>query len=100
MKIPVIFQNVKGYDSHFIIQEIGEIVKNYTITNNNGEESEMNINIIPNNMEKYTAFMIVRYLKFIDSFQFMNSNVKTLVSTLDVDKFYYTSKIFKRKRLI
>ena len=29
-KIPVIFHNLRGYDSHFIMQEIGEIVKNHT----------------------------------------------------------------------
>ena len=27
LKIPVIFHNVKGYDSHFIIQNIGELPK-------------------------------------------------------------------------
>ena len=28
IKIPVIFHNLRGYDSHFIMQEIGAIVKN------------------------------------------------------------------------
>ena len=27
IKIPVIFHNLRGYDSHFIMQQIGEIVK-------------------------------------------------------------------------
>ena len=30
IKIPVIFHNLRGYDSHFIMQEIGEIVKKRT----------------------------------------------------------------------
>ena len=30
IKIPVIFHNLRGYDSHFIMQEIGAIVKNNT----------------------------------------------------------------------
>ena len=30
IKIPVIFHNLRGYDSHFIMQEIGKIVKKYT----------------------------------------------------------------------
>ena len=29
IKIPVIFHNLRGYDSHFIMQQIGKIVKNY-----------------------------------------------------------------------
>ena len=29
IKIPVIFYNLRGYDSHFIMQQIGEIAKNH-----------------------------------------------------------------------
>ena len=50
IKIPVIFHNLRGYDSHFIMQEIGAIVKNNTYTKN-GKEIKMDINAIPNNME-------------------------------------------------
>ena len=31
IKIPVIFHNLRGYDSHFIMQQIGEIVKKHTV---------------------------------------------------------------------
>ena len=55
-KIPVIFHNLRGYDSHFIMQQIGKIAKNYTHINKKGKECQMNINAIPNNMEKYTGF--------------------------------------------
>ena len=58
VKIPVIFHNLRGYDSHFIMQEIGEIVKNNAYINKKGEKCQMNINVIPNNMEKYIAFML------------------------------------------
>ena len=53
-KLPVIFHNLHGYDSHFIMQEIGTM----------GKEYELNINCIPNNMEKYMAFMLGRHLVF------------------------------------
>ena len=54
-KIYVIFHNLRGYDSHLIMQEIGKFNKD--------------INVIPNNMEKiYMTFMIGRNLIFIDSF--------------------------------
>ena len=47
-KLPVIFHNLRGYDSHFIMQEIGAVGKN----------NNLEINCIPNNMEKYMAFML------------------------------------------
>ena len=65
-KIYVIFHNLRGYDSHLITQEIGKFNKDIK-----------DINVIPNNMEKYMAFM-VRNVIFIDSFQFMNQSLSDL----------------------
>ena len=74
-KIPVIFHNLRGYDSHLIMQEIGKFIKD--------------IDVNPNNMAKYMAFMIGRNLIFIDSFQFMNQSLSDLANNLagvlDVD---------------
>ena len=81
IKIPVIFHNLRGYDSHFIMQEIGAIVKNNTYTKNE-KEIKMDINAIPNNMEKYMAFMLGNHLTFIDSFQFMSSSLENLVKNM------------------
>lgn len=97
-KIPVIFHNLRGYDSHFIMQEIGQIVKNNKYINKKGEECEMSINAIPNNMEKYMAFMLGNNLTFIDSFQFMSSSLDKLVSNLPKESFKYTSHQFKDNR--
>ena len=99
IKIPVIFHNLRGYDSHFIIQEIGAIIKNHTYKNKKGEIKEMNINVIPNNIEKYMAFMLGNHLTFIDSFQFISSSLDKLVSNLPRDSLKYTSEIFKGKNL-
>ena len=82
VKIPVIFHNLRGYDSHFIMQEIGAIVKDYEYTNKKGQKCQMNINAIPNNMEKYMAFMLGNHLTFIDSFQFMGFSLDKLVTNL------------------
>ena len=98
-KIPVIFHNLRGYDSHFIMQEIGAIVKEHKYTNKKGEKCQMNINAIPNNMEKYMAFMIGNHLTFIDSFQFMSSSLEKLVSNLPRESLKYTSQIFKNEKL-
>ena len=67
-KISVIFHNLRGYDSHFIMQEIGKL--------------KQEINVIPNTMEKYMAFMIGKHLVFLDSFQFMSSSLDNLVKNI------------------
>ena len=75
IKIPVIFHNLRGYDSHFIMQQNGEIAKKYAHKDKKGKEQPLRINAIPNNMEKYMAFMLGNHLTFIDSFQFMSSSL-------------------------
>ena len=95
IKIPVIFHNLRGYDSHFIMQQIGQIVKNHAYKNKEGKEKHMNINVIPNNTEKYMAFMFGNHLTFIDSFQFMSSGLNKLVSNFPKKALKYTSEIFK-----
>ena len=42
-KIPVILHHLRGYDSHLIMQQIGDVVKNNTFKNK-GEEQQMMIN--------------------------------------------------------
>ena len=97
IKIPVIFHNLRGYDSHFIMQEIGAIVKKHAYTKN-GKEIKMDINAIPNNMEKYMAFMLGNHLTVIDSFQFMSSSLDKLVSNLPAEALKYTNKRFQKEK--
>ena len=76
------------------MQEIGAIVKKHEYANKKGEKCQMNINAIPNNMEKYMAFMLGNHLTFIDSFQFMSSGLEKLVSNLPRQSFkIYLSSI-------
>ena len=96
LKIPVTFHNLRGYDSHFIMQRIGEIGNKHRYTNKKGD---LNINAIRNNKEKYKAVMLGNHLTFIDSFQFMSSSLDKLVSNLPKDDLIDTSKAFKGKRL-
>ena len=71
--------------------------KNHTYKNKKGEECQMNINAIPNNMEKYMAFMLGNHLTFIDSFQFMSSSLDKLVGNLPDESFKYTKETFKNE---
>jgi len=79
LKIPVIFHNLKGYDSHFIIKKL---------------EKNTNISVIANNFEKYISFKTDN-LQYIDSFQFMSSSLDRFASNLPRDKFIYTDLEFK-----
>jgi len=67
VKIPVVFHNLRGYDSHLIMQEIGKYAKDITV--------------IPNTTEKYITFTMNR-LVFIDSIQFMNESLEKLAESL------------------
>ena len=58
----------------------------------------MDTNAIPNNMEKYMAFMLGNHLTFIDSFQFMSSSLDKLVSNLPNEAFKYTYNRFKQEK--
>ena len=58
-KVPGIFYNLRGYDSHLIIKEISNFY--------------VKVSVIPNGLEKYMAFTININLIFLDSMQFMNS---------------------------
>ena len=88
MKIPVIFHILRGYDSHFIMQEIGD----------SGKSNNIDINCIPNKMERYMAFMLGKHLVFMDSFQFMASSLEKLAANLPAEAFKYTSGAFQNEK--
>ena len=89
IKIPVIFHNLKGYDSHFIIEKLGDIM----------EEKPLNVKVIATNTEKYTAIYLDKHLAFIDSFQFMPSPLANLAKNLPAEKYIYTSEAFEGEKL-
>ena len=51
IKNSVMFHNLRGYYSHFIMQQIGQIAKNHAYKNKKGEEQHLKINAMPKNME-------------------------------------------------
>ena len=82
------------------MQQLGEIAKNHAYNNKNGEEQHLKIDAIPNNVEKYMAFMLGNHLNFIDSLQFMSSSLDKLVSNLPKESFKYISEEFTTKSYV
>ena len=92
--VPVIFQNLSGYDSHLFIKEFGK--------------SKGNINCIPNNEEKYICFSKSILpddveddyknrieIRYIDSFNFMASSINSFSKYLSREQFREMSKVFE-----
>ena len=76
--IPVIFNNLKGYDSHLIFSELYKF--------------NLKVYVIPNGLEKYIAFFLGRDLVFIDSMQFVICSLDKLVKNLADKDFKYLVK--------
>ena len=71
---------MKGYDSHLIFSVLHKF--------------NLKINVIPNALEKYMAFFLNKNLVFIDSMQFMSSNLDKLVKNLSDENFKYLVEEF------
>ena len=75
IQIPVFFHNLRGYDLHLIMQQIGDM--------------EGNITCIPNNKEKYISFSLGQ-LVFKDSVQFLLAPLDKFVRSNKKETFKYT----------
>ena len=85
-KVPVIFHNLRGYDSHLIFSELNIF--------------DVKISVIPNGLEKYMAFFLSKNLVIIiDSMQFLNSSLDKLVKNLMDEDFKYLAEKFGSKNL-
>ena len=83
-KVPVIFHDLKGYDSHLIFKELNKF--------------DCRVSVIPNGLEKYMSFSLDN-LVFIDNILFMNSSLDKLVKNLSSEYFKYLSEIYSGEKL-
>ena len=85
LKIPVIFHNLKGYDCHFIMQKIGDLVR---------QDVNIDVGVIASNFEKYIGLRLGNHLTFKDSFSFMSQSLDRLSSNLGDNEFIYSREAF------
>ena len=79
-KNPVVFHNLKTYDSHLVIQELRKL--------------NVKVSVTPNGLELYLSFTINNQLSFIDSFEFQSFPLESLVKNLSQDYFKFLSQEF------
>ena len=85
-KVPVIFHNVRGYDSHLMFCELNKF--------------DVKIDVIPNRLEKYKVFTLNKNLVFIgNKDKVMNSCLEKLVQNFSDDDFKYLTEKFGSKNL-
>ena len=75
--IPVVFHNLRAYDSHLLMQAISKVMGS--------------VSCIPNNMEKYISFSLGQ-LRFIDSAQFLLASIDKLVAANPPEAFQIIAK--------
>ena len=84
-KVPVIFHNFRGYDSHLIFNELDKL--------------DVKIDVISNGLGKYMACCLNKNLVFIDSMQYLNSSPDKLVKILSDEDFKYLVEEFGSENL-
>ena len=84
-KVPVIFHDLKGYDSHLIFNELSKF--------------NCRVSVIPNGLEKYMSFTLNNNIVFIDGMLFMKSSLDKLVKNLGSEDFKYLSEVFSGENL-
>ena len=99
--VPVLFHNLKGYDSHLFVTRLAD--------------TPGDVSCIPQNEEKYVTFSknvlvdtiqngneedkIWCNLKFIDTMSFMQTSLEKLVNNMEKPMFKHTTKYFQDEKL-
>ncbi|KAL9982399.1 hypothetical protein ACROYT_G004435 [Oculina patagonica] len=82
VQIPVVFHNLRGYDAHHLMQAMSKISK----------EAQKEVKCVANNMEKYITFSFGG-LRFIDSLNFLQGSLDSLVTATPKESLNITKSI-------
>ena len=85
-KIPIIFPNLEGYDSHLIFRELNNF-------------KDIDIQVIPKTNERYMSIIVNNSIVFLDSLQFLKASLDTLAGNLKDDDFKHLLSEFPRDKL-
>lgn len=87
--LPIFFHNLSRYDSHILFQSY---------------LSSQNIQVIPHSEEDYISFSIKIcknfWIRFVDSYRFLSTSLRTLVGNLPSSELKHTKKYFKKSEVI
>ena len=84
-QIPVVFHNLRGYDAHHLMQAMSQL--------------QREVKCVANNIEKYITFS-VGGLRFIDSLNFLQSSLDSLVNATPKEFLRNTAEISKGSDLL
>ena len=88
-KVPVIFHNFRGYDSHLVVQALGKF-------------KDRKIRVLGQTIEKYLTISWGDHIVFKDSLQFLNLSLENLVGNLlksGKENFPHLTNAFDKKEL-
>ena len=84
-KLLIIFHNLKGYDGHIIFKELHNF--------------DVDIVVIPKDIDKSMSIIVNRHICFIDSLQFYNISPDTFASNLEDNDFKHLTSLFSIDKL-
>ncbi|KAF4532661.1 hypothetical protein B566_EDAN002896 [Ephemera danica] len=89
-KLPVFFHNLSGYDSHFLVRELGF------------EVEDGSVEVIASNTERYITFSKMfgdLKVQFVDTLRFMPYSLDALVGFMDPKDFVHINNYFPADKL-
>ena len=85
-KIPIIFHNLEGYDSHLIFRELNNF-------------KDIDIQVIPKTNERYMSIIVNNSIVFLDSLQFCKASLDISAGNLQDNDFKHLLSQFPRDKL-